>query len=222
MLNRTSIPTKRKRVLTTRQVHKNRAQLKKPFTRYPFSLATLGLSILTLAANLISPQVNAYLAFHPEYLKHILTFPLGLFELVSFNFAHGNISHLLGNFSLMLPLLIYCEMKQGSKRTFVTYLVTGMTAGLLYAPITHQWDVGLIGSSAAAFGILALACVTFMSECHGDVLLAVLYFGGLFIPQLILMSLSLGGYLDSTIAFAGHVVGGCAGILMGIYYRFVV
>lgn len=128
--------------------------IRKPF-RYSFFNATLYLiaaNILFFALGYIFPLVKVYMALNPAAILSGY-----LWQIITYMFAHADISHLLVN---MLGLFIFgtaVERSMGSKEFLLFYLVTGTLAGIASFGIfvaTGSWYTMLLGSSGAVYALL--------------------------------------------------------------------
>lgn len=128
--------------------------IRKPF-RYSYSNATLYIiaaNILFFAAGYIIKPLQAYMALNPA------AFLSGyVWQLVTYMFAHENLSHLLVN---MLGLFFFgtqVERSMGSKEFLLFYFMTGILAGVVSLVIfiaAGAWNTFLLGASGAIFAVL--------------------------------------------------------------------
>ena len=128
--------------------------IRKPF-RYSYFNATLYLiaaNILFFALGYVFPLIKVYMALNPAALLSGL-----VWQILSYMFAHADISHLLVN---MLGLFIFgtaVERSMGSKEFLLFYLLTGTLAGITSFGIyvaTGSWYTMLLGSSGAVYALL--------------------------------------------------------------------
>jgi membrane associated rhomboid family serine protease len=82
-------------------------------------------------------------------------------QLFSYMFLHGGITHLL--FNMLSVYMFGCEMERhwGSKRFFRYYVITGVGAGLCVFLIPSNYAVFTLGASGAIYGILLAYGLTF-------------------------------------------------------------
>jgi membrane associated rhomboid family serine protease len=128
--------------------------IRKPF-RYSYFNATLYLiaaNILFFALGYVFPLIKVYMALNPAALLSGF-----VWQILSYMFAHADISHLLVN---MLGLFIFgtaVERSMGSKEFLLFYLLTGTLAGVTSFGIyvaTGSWYTMLLGSSGAVYALL--------------------------------------------------------------------
>lgn len=94
-----------------------------------------------------------------------------IYELITFQFLHGGVWHLLGN---MIGLYFFgraVEALLGSRRMLALYLVSGTVGGLLQmalAVLFHNYsdffDARVVGASAGVFGLIAAFAVNAPDE----------------------------------------------------------
>ncbi|MDF3298463.1 rhomboid family intramembrane serine protease [Streptomyces tropicalis] len=143
-------------------------------------------------------------------------------------FLHGSWLHLLGN---MLFLLIFgnnVEDRMGHVRYLVFYVVCGYAAGYGFALFDADSAVPLIGASGAIAGVLGAYLVLF-PRARVWVLVPFLVFLPLRLPAWIVLGFwfvlqavysSGRGVSDTgTVAYAAHVVGFLAGMLIALPLR---
>jgi membrane associated rhomboid family serine protease len=127
--------------------------IRRPF-RYRYDNAALyliGINILVFVIQQIVPQVTFFMALNPVNMLYGQ-----VWQVVTYMFAHGGISHLLFN---MLALFIFgaqVERQMGSKEFLLYYLATGILAGVFSFAVylfTGAYGVLLLGASGAIFAV---------------------------------------------------------------------
>lgn len=137
--------------------------------------------------------------------------------LVTALFVHGSILHLFGN---MLFLFVFggtLENNVGSARHLMVFLTAGLTGFLLSLPFVAP-DAGMVGASAAIFGVAA--CVMLVRPLKfswlflaPQGLVAILYF--LYNAIVVYDSRLVPGY-DPQVGYVAHVIGFLTGVPFSI------
>src|SRR5918994_5685795 len=137
--------------------------------------------------------------------------------LVTALFVHGSILHLFGN---MLFLFVFggtLESNVGSGRHLIVFLTAGLTGFVLSLPFVAP-DAGMVGASAAIFGVAA--CVMLVRPLKfswlflaPQGLVAILYF--LYNVVIVYEKSRIPGY-DPQVAYIAHIIGFITGIPFGI------
>lgn len=159
-----------------------------------------------------------------------------VFQLISYQFLHGNLWHLLGNLLLIYFMGKEMERVLGWKSFLALYFASGVVGGLLQ--ITLTWIdvfpdiadqlpgrpiVGVVGASAAAFGLVAAFATMFPNQPITLLLFFVLPVS--FRARTLLwiaLALAVFGIVamqESRIAHGAHLGGLCAGVA---YVYFIV
>ncbi|MET7848459.1 rhomboid family intramembrane serine protease [Streptomyces avermitilis] len=165
----------------------------------------------------IGPQGPGCVAAPPDYDKSP---PLSVLTAM---FLHGSWLHLLGN---MLFLLIFgnnIEDRMGHVRFTLFYVACGYAAGYGFALLNDDSGEPLIGASGAIAGVLGAYLVLY-PRARVWVLVPFLVFLPLRLPAWIVLGFwfalqaiySSGGAVSAagTVAYAAHVVGFVAGMLL--------
>jgi len=122
------------------------------------------LTYLLLVANAIiqtyisALPVHEALRFYDEYALIPVRFfnGTGFETLVTYMFLHGNWMHFLVNAIAIWGSGGIVEKDIGSSRFALTYLVSGVMAGLVHSFLNTSSEIHLVGSSGAIFGIIAV------------------------------------------------------------------
>ncbi len=138
--------------------------VKKPF-RYRYYNATLfiiGINVFVFLIGLIAPNVKLYLAMNPVLVVQGKAF----WQVITYMFAHANISHIFFNMLGLLFFGIQVERRLGSSEFVLFYMISGIGAGLFSLMV--YWFSGnymavLLGASGAVYGVL-LAFATLYPE----------------------------------------------------------
>jgi len=133
----------------------------------PITQALLGLNIIGFALQeMFGPWVMAYFALWPPFSSAGPgeTVPFEVWQLVSYAFLHGSLTHLLFNMLGLWMLGRQVESTFGSKRYLQYYFVCVITAALAQIAViglTHQEPFPTVGASGGVFGLLLAFGVLF-------------------------------------------------------------
>lgn len=147
-----------------------------------------------------------------------------VWQLVTYQFMHGNPLHLLVNMLLVYFFGRALEDALGSKALLKLYFMSGIVGGLLqivYQVIMHKlvgWpDAPVVGASACGLGLLAAYASLFP---HREITLLLFFFIPVSLRARTLLWISLGLALFGMIAPIGNVAEAAhfGGILTGLFY----
>ncbi len=129
-------------------------------------------------------------------------------RLVTYMFLHGGVVHLLGNTFALLYVGMFLEPMIGKARFVLTYLLTGIGAGL--TSIWMHSDAVSVGASGAIFGMygvfLALLSTSYIKRSYRKTMIrSILFF--------VVFNLMYG--LQGNTDNAAHVGGLVGGLLVG-------
>ncbi len=147
------------------------------------------------------------------------------FTLLSSMFMHGGWGHLLGN---MLFLWIFgdnIENRLGHSRYLIFYLLTGIIASLSHVFFTYAVGanpmIPSLGASGAISGVMGAYLILFPKRKVNILLLrfivavpALVALGFWIALQIISSAASLGGKSEGGVAYAAHIGGFIAGMLL--------
>ena len=139
-------------------------------------------------------------------------------------FLHWDIQHLFFNMLWLFFLGTFLESLIGSGRYLITYLVCGLAGGVgvIIAPGLGLMgpDVMVVGASGAIFGVIAtVAIIKPMEQIYVFFAPVPMIIVGLFYIGLQVYYMFTGG--EAGVANIAHFGGAVAGILFGLYFRFV-
>ncbi len=159
---------------------------------------------------------NGYVPFINE-IGNVVAIPADFYpwQLITYQFMHGNLSHILFNMFALWMFGIEIENYWGSKKFLYFYLLCGVVAGLCHlfiSPLLGGSAAPTIGASGAIYGVLAAFALLFPNR------LIFLYF---FIPVkakylitfMIVMEFMLVDSANSGIAHLAHLGGALAGLV---------
>ncbi len=142
----------------------DRSYMRRPSFR-PRQSATVMLIIVNIAAFLVQylvlnnlGVVDQYLALSVAGLKHWY-----LWQLISFQFLHAGVWHLIFNCLAIFWFGRSVEDAVGRKSFITLYLSSGVIGGLFQslAMVALHQDVPVVGASAGGFGLIAAFAVLF-------------------------------------------------------------
>jgi membrane associated rhomboid family serine protease len=128
--------------------------LRKPFKYVQFNatLYLIAANILLFALGYLSPRTKVYMALNPAALLSGY-----VWQLVTYMFAHANLSHLFVNMLGLFFFGSHVERSMGSKEFLLFYFITGTLSGfisfIIFA-VTGSWYSILLGASGAVFAVL--------------------------------------------------------------------
>lgn len=145
--------------------------------------------------------------WHPSaYLDEVWKHP---WQLVTSQFGHVNLAHLMGNCLFLMLLGPFCEKQLGFKRFIGLYLMSGVGGALIFKIVYPAGQI--LGASAAISGLMAVYPLLQYSKVSK--LLNGLFVGWLFYTNFLSFALSLVTGFPEEIAFLAHLGGGLVGLL---------
>ncbi|MFT7561976.1 MAG: membrane associated rhomboid family serine protease [Flavobacteriales bacterium] len=151
-----------------------------------------------------------------------------LSALISHQFLHGDIMHLMGNLFFLVLCGFAVEAAIGHWRFLLFYLISGVAAGMAQVMADWQSSVPLIGASGSISGVMAMYLAIFRLK-KIEFFYWIFFFVGYFrAPALLLLPIYIAKELisyytspDSNVAFLAHAGGFVAGsVLIGITLLF--
>ena len=141
--------------------------------------------------------------------------------LLTHQFLHGGIGHLLGNMFFLIICGFAVEAAIGHFRFILFYLISGIAGGLLYTIINKNSPVSLVGASGAISGVMAMYLGVFRFKKIEFFYWFFIFVGYFRAPALLLLPFYIGNELynyftnvDSNVAFMAHTGGFIAGSLL--------
>ncbi len=181
---------------------------KKEFKLYAAWLIIINTAILILEG-MIPSLIPLFALYPPELLQR----PWTLFTSM---FLHSGLEHLIYNMFALGLFGIVLESLIGSKKFLSSYLVTGIAAGIATLVI-YPMDYSL-GASGAIYGIIGLLTVLRPKMMiYFAVPLPMLFYAAVYIFFDIVGLFT--GVNPDNIAYAAHLAGFFAGVLIGLYYK---
>ncbi len=184
----------------------------------PVVLNLIIINCLALMATSIFPALQFYLGLHTpqsDYFK--------LYQVVTYIFLHGSLSHLFFNMFALWMFGRTLEYRLGSQRFLTYYMVCGVGAGLL------QLLIGLVspyyltvGASGAVFGLLLAFGVLYPNATIMLLIPPIPIKAKWFVViyGLLELFLGMGNFSGDNVAHFAHLGGMLWGYLLLIYWRF--
>ena len=124
-----------------------------PFVTY----SILALTFLVQSYMLVIPDMDALVVFESYSLIPVYLFQLRQMDtIVTYMFLHGNFMHMIVNSIALLGAGFMVEREIGHIRFLVTFIASGVIAGVVHCLLNSESGIPLVGSSVAVFGIIAL------------------------------------------------------------------
>lgn len=143
---------------------------------------------------------------------------IGIFDVISHQFLHGDIMHLVGNMFFLVVCGFAVEAAIGSLKFTGFYLLSGIVGGLSHCFIDLQSTVPLIGASGAISGVMAMYLAIFRLKKIEFFYWIFAFVGYFKAPALLILPVYIGmelfnyfAYPDSNVAFMAHAGGFVAG-----------
>ena len=177
-------------------------------------MATIGFFLIGVFSLLLfDPMTTAY-------LNHESSWVWWFVSLFTHMVSHGSWGHLLGNYTMGTPYMLYLENKLNNTKLFVRlFFVLGFCA-LLGQKIADQFSLfetrGLIGSSGAIFGLIGATLALYEGPKVLKIAarsLLVFFIVTQFLSAKAALSWPMG------VAYAAHLGGLIGGVLFSLHYR---
>ena len=143
----------------------------------------------------------------------------------TYAFLHGGLAHLVGNLLVLVLVGPFVEAALGRARFALGYLLGGAAAGALHVLLSDAPVIGASGAIAATVGMLAILYGT--RKVPVFYWFFFMFFGTAQIPALALLPVWLineayqwsqqaRGLIGSSVAYAAHIGGLCAGAALAL------
>ena len=130
-------------------------------------------------------------------------------SLFGYVLGHGNLEHLLGNFSIILLLGPILEEHYGTKRLIYMVSITGALTAIIHILF---FDHRLIGASGVVFMFIVLSSLLHIKGREIPITFILIVF--LFLGQEIFSS-----FKDDNISQFAHITGGVIGMFFGYFHK---
>jgi len=177
--------------------------------KYKVTTRLILIFILLQAVQTAIPSFIYYQDFDISNLASYFTLPLVFTGIIMHMVSHGGWGHLFGNLSVGLVCFMYIEAHKGSKALLKVFLISGLMA--LFTQLLAMPPGAVIGASGAIFGCFSYCCMHFGRSRQAK-LLASMFFLIYFLPQVMYLANPLASF--SNVAFAAHIGGGIAGLIL--------
>lgn len=164
-----------------------------------------------------------------SYIAYGLTASnLDFSSVITHQFLHGDIMHLLGNMFFLIVCGFAVEAAIGHWRFLAFYLLSGIAGGLAHAAADWESTTPLVGASGAISGVMAMYLAVFRWK-KIEFFYWFFFFVGYFrAPALLILPFYIGKEIysyhmdaESNVAFMAHAGGFIAGaVLIGIAWLF--
>ncbi|MGQ9427470.1 rhomboid family intramembrane serine protease [Gilvimarinus sp. F26214L] len=149
---------------------------------------------------------------------------MNLLSLISYQFLHGDIMHLLGNMFFLVVCGFAVEAAIGHLRFLLFYLITGAVGGVAHAFLDTTSTMPLVGASGAVSGVMAMYLGVFRLKKIEFFYWFFIFVGYFRAPALLILPVYMGkevfDYFNSqgsNVAFMAHAGGfGAGALLMGL------
>lgn len=78
------------------------------------------------------------------------------YQFITYQFMHQGFMHILFNMLVLLSFAPFVEEFYGEKKTWIYYLLCGISGSLLHVLMTNSGDIPLVGASASLWGMLVM------------------------------------------------------------------
>jgi membrane associated rhomboid family serine protease len=163
--------------------------------------------------NIIASMSHNAFGLIPNELKPI--------SLITYQFLHGGIMHLLGNMFFLVICGFAVEAAIGHFRFLIFYLLTGVVAGISHAGLDFSSMTALIGASGAVSGVMAMYLGIFRFKKIEFFYWFFIFVGYFRLQALFILPLYIGKELfsfyfenGSNVAFMAHAGGFVAGVVL--------
>ncbi len=140
---------------------------------------------------------------------------------VTYQFAHGNWSHLLLNLVSLLSVGPEVERVVGVRKFFAIYFLSGILGACVWLAVVWPLDAHLIGASASICGLLGALAALRPREKYILVFLPVALPAWLLISALAATQVAylLMAGTNGNVAYTAHLAGGVAGFAIAFVLR---
>lgn len=172
------------------------------------SPVTLTFALLALGATLLIQFIgqSAAVRFFSVY-RAPLSDPLFYLRMFTHVLGHSDMSHFMGNFTVILLVGPMLEEKYGGKRLLIMIIFTAFITGLIN--VIFFPGMALLGASGIAFMMILLS--SFANSGSGEIPLTLICVAVLYLGTEVLNGL----FAHDNISQMAHIIGGVCGCAFG-------
>jgi len=163
-------------------------------------------------------RVHGYVESISYYSLGLVPAQLNPFTLLSYQFLHGDVMHLMGNMFFLVICGFAVEAAIGHRLFLLFYLLTGLAGGLLFVAFNRYGATPLVGASGAVSGVMAMYLGVFRLRKIEFFYWFYIFVGYFKAPALLILPFYIGKELwsyyflaDTNVAFMAHAGGFVAG-----------
>lgn len=166
-------------------------------------------------------QINTIIASISNNAFGLVPNQLRPITLLTYQFLHGGITHLLGNMFFLVICGFAVEASIGHLRFLIFYLVAGVVAGMSHAALDFSSADSLIGASGAVSGVMAMYLGIFRFKKIEFFYWFFIFVGYFRVQALFILPLYIAKEIfsfyfdkDSNVAFMAHAGGFVVGVVL--------
>ena len=135
--------------------------MEEPVSEKPvFPLVTYSILAITFLIQIymiLIPDLDALVVFESYSLIPVYFFQLKQIDtIITYIFLHGNLIHLIVNSIALVGAGLIVERELGHIKLLLTFITSGVIAGIVHCFLHPESGIPLVGSSGAVFGVIAL------------------------------------------------------------------
>jgi membrane associated rhomboid family serine protease len=144
------------------------------------------------------------------------------FQLITYQFLHAGLFHILFNMLALISLGAYVENWLGTRKFFIYYLVCGIMSALLHLQMVGG-NSPLVGASGSIWGITAIFALLFPNQKLNLMFIPIGIKAKYLIGFLFAIELTFCLFFtDGSISHWGHVGGAITGAMFFLFEKFIV
>ena len=171
----------------------------------PVTLSFTIAALIATIAGMLTANASTHLLF--SVYRAPLSDPLFYLRLFTHVLGHADLSHFMGNFTIILLVGPMLEEKYGGKRLLAMIAFTALATGIIN--IVFFPAVGLLGASGIAFMMILLS--SYANSREGEIPLTLIFVAVLYLGTEIVNGL----FAADNISQMAHIIGGVCGGAFG-------